>query len=62
MVRFKHCWILFQVNQDPVIDNGQIVYPRTSLRLNDQMISRAIYNQIEITMDNSVKDLAVQMV
>ncbi|CEG85106.1 RNA-binding protein pop5 [Rhizopus azygosporus] len=48
MVRFKHRWILFQVNQDPVIENGQIVYPRTSLRLNDQMISRAIYNQIEI--------------
>ncbi|ORE09070.1 hypothetical protein BCV72DRAFT_248389 [Rhizopus microsporus var. microsporus] len=48
MVRFKHRWILFQVNQDPVIENGQIVYPRASLKLNDQMISRAIYNQIEI--------------
>lgn len=48
MVRFKHRWILFQVIQDPIIENGQVVYPKTSLRLTDQMISRAIYNQVEI--------------
>ncbi|KAG1467658.1 hypothetical protein G6F56_004285 [Rhizopus delemar] len=48
MVRFKHRWILFQVIQDPIIENGQVTYPKTSLGLNDQLISRAIFNQLEI--------------
>ncbi|KAI9259087.1 hypothetical protein BY458DRAFT_588573 [Sporodiniella umbellata] len=48
MVRFKHRWALFQVIQDPVIEQGQVVYPQNSLRLNDKMISQAIFNQLEV--------------
>jgi hypothetical protein len=48
MVRFKNRWVLFQIVQDPVIDNGKVTYPRTQFEVSDVMISRSIFQAIEV--------------
>lgn len=48
MVRFKNRWVLFQIVQDPVIEHGQVVYPRTAFEVTDSMISKTIFQSIEL--------------
>ncbi|KAI8638577.1 hypothetical protein BD408DRAFT_422785 [Parasitella parasitica] len=48
MVRFKNRWVLFQIVEDPAIENGKVVYPKTVFRVTDYMISNAIFKAIEV--------------
>ncbi|CEP12467.1 hypothetical protein [Parasitella parasitica] len=48
MVRFKNRWVLFQIVQDPVLENGKVIYPRTGFEVTDNMISNAIFQAIEV--------------
>ncbi|GAA5809746.1 hypothetical protein MFLAVUS_003159 [Mucor flavus] len=48
MVRFKNRWVLFQIAEDPIIDNGRVVYPKTKLEVNDNVISKAIFKAVEL--------------
>ncbi|KAL9553329.1 hypothetical protein PS6_004020 [Mucor atramentarius] len=48
MVRFKNRWVLFQIVQDPVIEHGQVVYPRIAFEVTDSMISKTIFQSIEL--------------
>ncbi|KAI9364603.1 hypothetical protein BD770DRAFT_337169 [Pilaira anomala] len=48
MVRFKNRWVLFQIAEDPVIENGQVVYPKTKLEINDYVISNSIFKAVEL--------------
>jgi ribonuclease P/MRP protein subunit POP5 len=48
MVRFKNRWVLFQIVQDPVIDNGKVTYPKTQFEVTDSMISKSIFQAIEL--------------
>ncbi|KAI7901064.1 uncharacterized protein BX663DRAFT_516199 [Cokeromyces recurvatus] len=48
MVRFKNRWVLFQIVQDPIIENDQVIYPKTQLELTDSMITKAIFQAIEL--------------
>lgn len=42
MVRIKNRWILFELIENPVFENGQVVFPRTTLGLTEEDIGRAI--------------------
>lgn len=48
MVRFKARWVLFQITEDPIIENGVVVYPKTLFEVNDKMISRSIFQAVEV--------------
>ncbi|KAI9260328.1 hypothetical protein EDC94DRAFT_520498 [Helicostylum pulchrum] len=48
MVRFKNRWVLFQIAEDPVIDNGRVVYPKTKLEVNDNVIGKTIFKAVEL--------------
>ncbi|KAI8098033.1 uncharacterized protein B0P05DRAFT_567995 [Gilbertella persicaria] len=48
MVRFKNRWVLFQLVEDPVLEHGKVVYPKTQLELTDAMISKTIFQAIEL--------------
>ncbi|KAL1931889.1 hypothetical protein VTP01DRAFT_8945 [Rhizomucor pusillus] len=42
MVRIKNRWILFELIENPVFENGEVVFPRTTLGLTEEDIGRAI--------------------
>lgn len=42
MVRIKNRWLLFELVENPVIEHGQVVFPRTALGLTEEDIGRAI--------------------
>ncbi|KAG2205735.1 hypothetical protein INT46_009568 [Mucor plumbeus] len=48
MVRFKNRWVLFQIVQDPVLENGKVVYPKTAFEVTDYVISKTIFQSIEV--------------
>lgn len=48
MVRFKNRWVLFQIAEDPVIENGSVVYPKTQFEVTDSMISKTIFKAVEL--------------
>lgn len=48
MVRFKNRWVLFQVAEDPVIEDGHVVYKKSQFEINDYMISKVIFNAVEL--------------
>ncbi|KAI8137673.1 hypothetical protein BJV82DRAFT_524837 [Fennellomyces sp. T-0311] len=48
MVRFKVRWILFELVQDPVIDKGQVVFPRTAAKLCDDDLNNCIHSAMTI--------------
>ncbi|KAI9471794.1 MAG: hypothetical protein EXX96DRAFT_581633 [Benjaminiella poitrasii] len=48
MVRFKNRWVLFRIVEDPVIENGRVIYPNTQFELTEGMISKTIFQAIEL--------------
>ncbi|KAI8367647.1 uncharacterized protein BYT42DRAFT_134059 [Radiomyces spectabilis] len=48
MVRFKVRWVLFEVVEDPVVDNGKVVFPKTSFEISENIINTAIRQAIAI--------------
>lgn len=48
MVRFKNRWVLFQIVQDPVLENGKVVYPNNLVDLTDNVISKSIFKACEL--------------
>jgi ribonuclease P/MRP protein subunit POP5 len=49
MVRYKCRWILFELVQDPVLQNDEPVDHRTPIELNEQMIQRSLREAILTT-------------
>ncbi|KAI9246924.1 hypothetical protein BDA99DRAFT_543110 [Phascolomyces articulosus] len=48
MVRFKVRWILFELVQDPIIENNKVIFPRTSAKLCDDDLNRCIHSALTI--------------
>ena len=47
MVRFKNRWVLFQIIEDPILEQGKVVFPKTQFSVNDTIITKAIFQAIE---------------
>lgn len=48
MVRFKNRWVLFQIAEDPIIENGRVIYPKTKFEVDDSVISKSIFKAVEL--------------
>ncbi|KAI9489895.1 hypothetical protein BDB00DRAFT_840515 [Zychaea mexicana] len=48
MVRFKVRWILFELVQDPLIENGKVIFPRTPAKLCDDDLNQCIHSALTI--------------
>jgi predicted nucleic-acid-binding protein len=48
MVRFKNRWVLFQIAEDPIIEDGIVVYRKTQFEVNDYLISNSIFKAVEL--------------
>ena len=49
MVRFKVRWILFELIQDPIIDNNKkVTFPRTPAKLCDDDLNKCIHSAMTI--------------
>ncbi|KAI7856137.1 hypothetical protein BDC45DRAFT_504397 [Circinella umbellata] len=49
MVRFKVRWILFELVQDPIIDNDKkVIFPRTPAKLCDDDVNKCIHSAMTI--------------
>ena len=46
MVRTKVRWILFELVQDPIIQNDKVVFPRTPLDVSEGTILNSIWSTI----------------
>lgn len=46
MVRYKCRWVLFELVQDPILQNDKIVEHNTPLRLTEQMIQKTLRDSV----------------
>ncbi|KAI8973854.1 hypothetical protein BDB01DRAFT_807798 [Pilobolus umbonatus] len=47
MVRFKSRWVLFYIEEDPIMRNGEITYPKNVIEISEQLIYKSIAQAVE---------------